>query len=101
VDIACSKNGIHCPRGNQESENMALNMIEEKNIDHLLKATTHLVHLPQKHMWLDYDSDADVLYVHFEEKPSSNHSEMRQDGIILDYADKDLVGLTILEASQR
>jgi uncharacterized protein YuzE len=80
---------------------MAVNMIEERNITHLLKATAHLIHLPQKHMWLDYDEDADVLYVHFEDKPSSNHSEMREDGIILDYREKELVGMTILDASRR
>jgi len=71
------------------------------DIDNLLKATTHLIRLPQKHMWLDYDEDADVLYVHFEETPSSNHSALREDGIILDYRDKVLVGLTVLDASQR
>lgn len=80
---------------------MAVNILEEKNIGHLLKAATHLAQLPQKHMWLDYDADADVVYVHFEEKPSSNHSEMRDDGIILDYREKELVGLTILDASHR
>jgi uncharacterized protein YuzE len=52
-------------------------------------------------MWLDYDQEADVLYVHFEDKPKSTHSDMREDGIILDYKGKQLVGLTILEASQR
>ena len=52
-------------------------------------------------MWLDYDAEADALYLHFKEKPSSNHSEMREDGIILDYRDHDVVGMTILEASQR
>jgi uncharacterized protein YuzE len=52
-------------------------------------------------MWLDYDEEADVLYVHFVDKPSSTHSEMRADGVILDYKGKDLVGVTILEASQR
>ncbi len=50
---------------------------------------------------LDYDAGADVLYLHFEEEPRSNHSEMREDGIILDYHDEDLVGLTVLEASHR
>lgn len=54
-----------------------------------------------KMLWLDYDQGADVLYVHFSEKSSSNHSEMREDGIILDYRDKELVGLTIVDASQR
>jgi uncharacterized protein YuzE len=52
-------------------------------------------------MWLDYDAEADVLYLHFEEKPASTHSEMLDEGIILDYRDNRLVGLTILEASRR
>lgn len=69
--------------------------------DKLPKAVIYLIHLPQKYMWLDYDKDADMLYVHFEEKPSSNHSEMRDDGIILDYRENELVGLTVLDASQR
>ncbi|HLF91334.1 MAG TPA: DUF2283 domain-containing protein, partial [Anaerolineales bacterium] len=61
----------------------------------------NLIRLPKTKMWLDYDSEADVLYLHFEEKPASNHSEMREDGIILDYQDDSLVGLTVLEASRR
>jgi len=52
-------------------------------------------------MWLGYDADADVLCLHFEQKPSSTHSEMWDDGIILDYRNDDLVGMTILEASHR
>jgi uncharacterized protein YuzE len=52
-------------------------------------------------MWLDYDDDADVLYLHFEDQPASTHSETRDDGIILDYKGRRLVGVTILEASQR
>jgi uncharacterized protein YuzE len=80
---------------------MAQEMIEEKSIGYILKAVPHLVKLPKPHIWLDYDSEADVLYLHFEEKPASTHSEMRDDGIILDYKGDRLVGLTILEASQR
>lgn len=56
---------------------------------------------PARKMWLDYDDAVDVLYVHFEETPASDHSEMGDDGIILDYRDQNLVGLTILDASQR
>jgi uncharacterized protein YuzE len=52
-------------------------------------------------MWLDYDQLADVLYLHFEEPPASTHSEMREDGIIVDYRGNQIVGLTILEASTR
>ena len=60
-----------------------------------------MVKLPRKLMWLDYDSEADVLYLHFEPEPRSTHSEMRDDGVILDYRGNRLVGLTVLEASQR
>ena len=76
-------------------------ILEKKSLSHLLKAVPHLVHLPRTQMRLDYDEEADVLYVHFEEKPTSTHSEMQEDGVILDYRDKDLVGVTVLEASQR
>jgi uncharacterized protein YuzE len=80
---------------------MDTKLLEEKNIQYLFKATTNFIRLPQTKMWLDYDAEADVLYLHFEEKPSSTHSEMREDGIILDYRDDRLVGMTILEASHR
>lgn len=80
---------------------MAKEILGEKSLGYLLKAVSHLVKLPKTHMWLDYDAEADVLYVHFEEKPSSSHSEMRDDGIIFDYKGQRLVGLTILEASRR
>ncbi len=75
--------------------------LEKKPLGHLLKAIAHLVQLPQTHMWLDYDEQADALYVHFEDKPTSNHSEIRDDGVILDYKGRRLVGVTILDASQR
>ena len=75
--------------------------LEKKPLGHLLKAVSHLVQLPRTHMWLDYDNEADALYVHFEDKPASTHSEIRDDGVILDYKDRRLVGVTILDASQR
>jgi len=80
---------------------MGKEILEEKSIGFILKAIPQLIQIPKTCMWLDYDSEADVLYIHFEEKPNSNHSEMREDGIMLDYKDNNLVGLTILEASQR
>jgi len=80
---------------------MAKEVLEEKSINDVLKAVSHLVKLPKTRMWLDYDAEADVLYLHFEEEPGSSHSEMREDGIILDYRGSHLVGLAVLEASHR
>ena len=80
---------------------MAKEVLEAQSLEHLLKAVSHLVQLPKHRMWLDYDEEADVLYVHFTENASSTHSDMRDDGVIFDYKGQDLVGITILEASRR
>ncbi len=80
---------------------VATQLLEKQSLAFLFNATVNFIQLPQTKMWLNYDTEADVLYLHFEEKPNSNHSEMREDGLILDYRDNILVGLTILEASQR
>jgi uncharacterized protein YuzE len=80
---------------------MAAQVLTQPNLGYLLKAVANFIKLPATRMWLDYDSGADVLYVHFEETPDSTHSETGADGIVLDYKGDELVGLTILNASQR
>lgn len=80
---------------------MAVQIVEQPSLGYLLSAVKNLIKLPARKLWLDYDDEADVLYVHFEEKPASTHSEMSDEGILLDYRDETLVGLTILDASQR
>ena len=80
---------------------MVAQLLAEPHMGYLFKATTNFIKLPAKRMWLDYDAEVDVLYIHFEEKPTATHSEMGEEGIILDYRGNQLVGLTILEASQR
>jgi len=80
---------------------MAKEVLADQSLDHLLKAASHVVHLPKSQMRLDYDAEVDVLYVHFVEEAGSTHSEMLENGIILDYQGNALVGVTILEASKR
>jgi uncharacterized protein YuzE len=80
---------------------MAAQILEQPSLSYLLNALTNFIKLPATKMWLDYDAEVDVMYVHFEEKPASTHSEMTEDGILLDYRDEKLVGLTVLDASQR
>lgn len=80
---------------------MVAQILEQPSYTYLLRALANFIKLPATKMWLDYDSVADVLYVHFEEKPASTHSDMTEEGVILDYRADKLVGLTILAASQR
>jgi hypothetical protein len=39
-------------------------------------------------MWIDYDDEADVLYISFEKPQQATDSEMLDDGILLRYSGK-------------
>lgn len=56
---------------------------------------------PGGHMWSTYDAEADVLYVNFERPSVADDSELTDDDVIVRYRGDDVVGLTILHASQR
>ena len=47
------------------------------------------------------DTEADVLYLHFKKPNHADNSEMTEDEIIVRYEDKEIIGVTILNASQR
>ncbi|PIP39562.1 hypothetical protein CO110_02195 [Candidatus Desantisbacteria bacterium CG_4_9_14_3_um_filter_40_11] len=60
-----------------------------------------MLKLPTQHMWLDYDREADVLYMSFR-KPQRATATIETDNDILVRKDgKNIVGLTILNASSR
>lgn len=80
---------------------MVTELLEQPNLSHLLRAVSNLIKLPTKKMWLDYDTEVDVLYLHFTDQPTSTHSQMTDEGIILDFNEEEVVGMTILEASHR
>ncbi|HEV3079645.1 MAG TPA: DUF2283 domain-containing protein [Gemmataceae bacterium] len=50
---------------------------------------------------MDFDSEADVLYISFRRPQRASDSEMREDGIIVHRRGKQIVGLTILDTSTR
>ena len=57
---------------------------------------------PTSRLWLDYDREADVLYISLKRPQQATHSEMLDEvGIVLNYRQEELVGITILEASKR
>ena len=67
----------------------------------VLKAVPMLIDFPKERFWVDYDQEADVLYISFQRPQKATDSEMTDDGYILRYRDDDLVGITILNASTR
>lgn len=57
--------------------------------------------LKHKTVWSSYDNEADVLYLHFKKPNHADNSEMTEDEIIVRYEKKEIVGITILNASSR
>lgn len=57
--------------------------------------------LNHKTVWSSYDSETDVLYLHFKKPNHADNSEMTEDEIIVRYEKEEIIGLTILNASQR
>lgn len=57
--------------------------------------------LKHKTIWASYDKEADVLYLHFKKPNQADNSEMTEDEVIVRYQDKEIIGVTILNASQR
>lgn len=80
---------------------MALTKLPQKDIARILKAAGALVDLPAKRMWIDYDEQADVLYLSFRRPQNATDSELRDDGVIVHRRGEQIVGVTIQEASQR
>jgi len=61
---------------------MAVAALTQKDITRLLRAVPKLVDLPAPRMWIDYDAEADVLYMSFRRPQRAGDSELRDDGII-------------------
>jgi len=53
-----------------------------------------------KQIWIDYDEEADVLYMSFRRPQNADDSELTEDGVIYRYSQEQLVGITILNASK-
>jgi len=75
--------------------------LQAKDFSGILKAVPQLIRFPAQSMWMDYDEEADVLYLSFRRPQKATDSEMRDDGIIVRKRGKQIVGLTILDASTR
>ena len=73
-----------------------------KTVEEISEALPHLIRLPKGRAWIDYDEEADVLYVSLQRPQKATDTEfLEKKGILLGYRDKELVGVTVLDASKR
>jgi uncharacterized protein YuzE len=57
---------------------------------------------PAKRLWLDYDAEADVLYVSLKRPQKATETvELQDRGVLLRYRNDELVGITVLDASKQ
>ena len=80
---------------------MEKEILKQETLSEVFKAMPHLLKFPVTKMWIDYDEEADALYISFDRPQKATDSEMSADGILHRYRKEKLVGITILEASKR
>jgi uncharacterized protein YuzE len=74
------------------STNIAANYLEQ---------VPALLRTPHRELWSSYDAEGDVLYLNFKKSAVATDSELTDDDIIVRYEGDEVIGLTVLHASQR
>ena len=78
---------------------MAKRAATAKTVSEISAAVPHLIRLPTGHAWIDYDEEADVLYISLK-RPQRATDTVDSNGILLRYRGRELVGVTVLNASK-
>ncbi len=76
-------------------------MATEITTRQILDLVPDVLAFPFENLWTSYDKDADVLYINFKKPSHADDSELTDDDIIMRYEKKQLIGLTVLNASRR
>jgi uncharacterized protein YuzE len=80
---------------------MAKRTAVAKTLEDISEAVPHLIRFPEHKAWIDYDEEADVLYISLKRPQKATDTKFLNDkGILLRYRAKDLVGVTVLDASK-
>ena len=70
-------------------------------VKNVREAVPLLLGFPMNRFSVDYDKEADVLYISSRRPQQATDTQMTEDGILLRYRGSALVGITVLEASTR
>ncbi len=71
-----------------------------KKVIDIKEAIPHLLKMPSRKIWIDYDEEVDVLYISFRKPQQANDSIFEND-FVYHYHNKELVGITILHAKEK
>jgi len=71
------------------------------SVKELFEALPHIRNTGAKHLWFDFDDEADVLYISLERPQNATDTDILEDGIFLRKRGKKLVGMTITNVNKR
>ena len=80
---------------------MATQLLNKGMIDSCLGLSSELTKFPAKHIWVDYDKEADVLYLSFRKPQRAKKTVELENDVLIRTDDDNIVGITILNASSR
>lgn len=75
---------------------MAKALANRQFVKEIFQVIPHLKRLPSNHVRMDYDEEADVLYISFVRPQRATDSVLREDNVLLRYRGKKLVGMTVI-----
>ena len=70
-------------------------------VKEIFEVLPHIKKLGSRHIWFDFDSKADVLYVSLQRPQKATDTDIMDDGTLLRLRGKNVVGITITEVSKK
>lgn len=67
----------------------------------IFQAVPYIKKIGAKHIWFDFDDEADVLYISLERPQDATDTDILEDGVFLRLRGKKVVGLTITNVSKK
>ena len=68
-------------------------------MEDIIKVIPSILNFPVSEFWVDYDREADVLYISFQHPQKATDTEILDNGILVRYRDQEPVGVTVINAS--
>lgn len=73
--------------------------VNQKEINIIYRSIPLLRNYPSDQIWIDYDREADVLYINFE-RPQRATDSVLKDNVLIRKRNGKIIGVTILNASK-
>lgn len=70
-------------------------------VRYIFQAVPYIKKIGAKHIWFDFDEEADVLYISLERPQNATDTDILEDGVFLRLRDKKVVGITITNLSKK